>query len=254
MCTQAVLWCHHPRGWRTCKLKNSEWKSTLRVRTVPFPWQTSCLCQVLEVLSSSPPAQSYSRESAPACWGRGNINIIKIIREVFYKPLCILCVRLGGKGGAWLALQGNTFQSVLQFVTEVGMLWVLLCFAVLPLGVTPKHRGSLEVSPWNALKRRQNNNNKKSFSLGRLVGTCPWLSSKITRWGWAALHSACFLSGRNFYLLMINSNISCHEYSLHRVINLWWVRGGGGSVLTISLSHRLCFHWHFHSINLDLVN
>lgn len=72
--------------------------------------------------------------------------------------------------------------------------------------------------------------------------------------GWAALRFAYFLSGRNFSLLMINSNVSCHEYSVHRVINLWWVRGWGCSVLTISLSHRLCFHWHFHSINPDLVN
>lgn len=118
-------------------------------------------------------------------------------------------------------------------------------------GGTPKHRESLEVSPWNALKRGQNSN-KKSFSLGRLVGTCPWLRSTGRGLGSPAL---CLLSVCEEFLVVNDySNVSCHEYSLHRVINVWWVRGGGCSVLTISLSHGLCFHWHFHSINLDLVN
>lgn len=73
----------------------------MRVRTVPLPWQTSCLCQVLEVLSFSPSAQSYSGGSAPACWDRRNINKIKRIQDVFYKLLGILCVKLGGRGDFW---------------------------------------------------------------------------------------------------------------------------------------------------------
>lgn len=104
-----------------------------------FPGRPQCLCQLLEVLSLSPSAQSYSGGSAPACWGRGTVNIMKIIWEVFYKPLCIWCVRLGGRGAAWVTpLQGDTSQSVLGFVTEEGRLWILLCTVVLPPGVTPE--------------------------------------------------------------------------------------------------------------------
>lgn len=161
MCPQAVLWCHHhPRGWRSWKSKHSEWKSTSRVRTVPFPWQTSCLCQPLQVLSFSPSAQSYSGGSAPACWGRGNINIIKIIREVFYKALGVWCVILGGRGGAWLALQGDTSQSVLGFVAEVGRWWILLCTVVLLPGGTHEHHWKF---PLGMLLKRGNTTRKKSL-------------------------------------------------------------------------------------------
>lgn len=116
-------------------------KGNVRLRSTPLPWQTSCLWQVLEALNFSPSAQQYSGRSAPACWDRENRNKIKRIQEVFYRPLCVLFMKLGGRSGAdchcsW----GNLLKSywVCGWSREVVSPSLHSC--AVP-GAPPKHRG-----------------------------------------------------------------------------------------------------------------